>query len=136
MQLSIEINFIGIVQSSLKRLEDCPLQEDENGVEVTIGIFDQYLRGIANIKKGDSLLLFTWLHLASREVLECQPRNDSQAPHTGVFSTRSPDRPNPIGIHTVKVVSDPVNGSIIVFPLEVLDKTPVIDIKPIWHTSL
>ena len=112
-----EVNFIGIVHSSLKRLEDCPLQEDENGAEVTIEIFDQYLRSIADIKKGDSLLLFTWLHLASREVLACQPRNDNHAPHTGVFSTRSPDRPNPIGILTAKVVSGPVNGSIIVSPL-------------------
>ncbi len=124
------------MHSSLKRLEDCPLQEDENGPEATIEIYDQYFRGIANIKKGDTLLLLTWLHLALRDVLACQPRNDSQAPLTGVFSTRSPDRPNPIGIHTVKVVSDPVNGQIIVVPLEVLDKTPVIDIKPIWHTSL
>jgi tRNA-Thr(GGU) m(6)t(6)A37 methyltransferase TsaA len=95
-------------------------------------IAPEFSEGIKDIRAGDELLLFTWLHKADRKVITCQPRNDPQAAYTGVFSTRSPDRPNPIGIHLVKVVQ--IEGSSIrVSNLEALDQTPLIDIKPVWN---
>lgn len=122
---------IGVVHSGLKRLEDCPLQESENAPEATLEIFPEYITGIKNIKKGDRLLLLTWLHKSDRTVIATHPRNDPGSPLTGVFSTRSPDRPNPIGLHAVEVVSISDTGIIKVSGLEVLDQTPLVDIKPI-----
>jgi tRNA-Thr(GGU) m(6)t(6)A37 methyltransferase TsaA len=123
------LRFIGTIHSSLKRLEDCPMLENENAPAASIEIFAEFAEGIKDIKSGDEILLFTWLHLADRSVLSTHPRNDLTNPLTGVFSTRSPDRPNPIGIHKVKVIALAA-GQIVVSGLEVLDQTPVIDIKP------
>ncbi|HTI60055.1 tRNA (N6-threonylcarbamoyladenosine(37)-N6)-methyltransferase TrmO [Mucilaginibacter sp.] len=126
------IKFIGKIHSPLKSLDDCPRQEDEGAPAATIEIFAEYLEGIQNIAPGTDLLLLTWLDKADRTVLKLRPRNDPNAPLTGVFSTRSPDRPNPIGIHTVKVVSVSADGTIEICGIEVLDQTPVVDIKHIW----
>lgn len=136
MVIEQTIRFIGTVRSSLKRLEDCPLQEDENAPEAEIVISPDFTAGARDIKAGSELVLLTWLHQANRDILETKPRNDPAAPLTGVFSTRSPDRPNPIGIHTVKVLSIKKNGSIIISSLEVLDGTPLIDIKPAWNNRV
>src|SRR3569832_740155 len=126
------IKFIGIIHSPLKTLEDCSRQEDENAPEAVMEIFPEYAEGIQNIAVGEEILLLTWLHLADRTVLKLKPRNNPNAPLTGVFSTRSPDRPNPIGIHAVKVIS--VSGNrITVSGIEALDQTPVVDIKHIWR---
>jgi tRNA-Thr(GGU) m(6)t(6)A37 methyltransferase TsaA len=122
---------IGVVHSHLKRLEDCPLQESENAPQAILEIFPEYIKGIKDIKKGDQLLILTWLHKSDRTVVATHPRNDPAIPLTGVFSTRSPDRPNPIGLHAVEVVSILDAGMIKVSGLEVLDQTPLIDIKPI-----
>ena len=124
------LQFIGEVQSELKTIEDCPLQEAENAPQAFIKIFPEFLEGIDNIKEGSQLLLLTWLHEADRSVVKCIARRNYGTPKVGVFSTRSPDRPNPIGIHAVKVASVK-DGLIQVEALEVLDKTPVIDIKPL-----
>jgi tRNA-Thr(GGU) m(6)t(6)A37 methyltransferase TsaA len=79
---------------------------------------------------GDDLLVLTWLHLSSRDTLSVRPRNDESAPLTGVFSTRSPDRPNPIGLHRVRIRS--IDGTRIgVADLEALDGTPVLDVKAV-----
>jgi len=126
------IKFIGKIHSPLKSLDDCPLQEDEGAPAATIEIFPEYSEGIQNISSGTDILLFTWLDKADRTVLKLRPRNDPNAALTGVFSTRSPDRPNPIGIHAVKVVSVSTNGRIEISGIEVLNSTPVIDIKHIW----
>ena len=128
------ITFIGKIQSPLKNLEDCPLQESENAPEASIVIFPGFTEGIKDIKAGSEILLFTWFHKADRSVITCIPRRDFGSPLIGVFSTRSPDRPNPIGIHFVKVISIS-NGTIKVSALEVLDETPVIDIKPLWKNN-
>ena len=122
---------IGVVHSHLKRLEDCPLQESENAPQAIIEIFPEYIKGIKDIKKGDQLLILTWLHKSDRTVVATHPRNDPAIPLTGVFSTRSPDRPNPIGLHVVEVVAILDAGMIKVSGLEVLDQTPLVDIKPI-----
>ena len=122
---------IGVIHSDLKELRDCPLQEHENAPGAVIEIFTEFEEGAKNLKQGDELILLTWLHLADRAVLSTKPRNDPNASLTGVFSTRSPNRPNPIGIHFVKVVSDFKNRKFTVSGIEVLDQTPLIDIKPI-----
>src|SRR5690349_20228204 len=96
---SYNIKPIGVVRSTLKDLADCPLQETEGAPEATLTIDDGFTSGIADIQPGDRLILFTWLHKADRGVLKCHPRNEMASPELGVFSTRSPDRPNPIGMH-------------------------------------
>jgi len=125
-----QLKFIGVIHSVLKNLEDCPKLETEDAPEAEIEIYSEFVSGIKDIKPGSFLLLFTWLHLANRAILTTHPRNNPKSPLTGVFSTRSPDRPNPVGIHNVKVISVAKKGFIKVSGLEVLDKTPVIDIKP------
>lgn len=130
MANSDRLNFIGAIHSQLKDLEKCPRQENENAPEATVEIFTEFAEGTENIKQGDELILFTWLHRSDRSVLKTIPRNDAGNPVTGVFSTRSPDRPNPIGIHFVKVTATVSNTVFSVSALEVLDGTPLIDIKP------
>lgn len=127
------IKFIGKIYSELKRIEECPLQENENAPEAVLQIFPEFREGIQDIKPGSEILLLTWLHMADRNVIKCKPRNNPKSPLTGVFSTRSPDRPNPIGIHLVKVLSISDNGLIKVSAMEVIDQTPIIDIKPTWN---
>jgi tRNA-Thr(GGU) m(6)t(6)A37 methyltransferase TsaA len=129
------MKFIGIIHSAIKSIEECPLQENENAPEVLLEIFPEFIQGIKDITAGAEILLFTWLHLADRTVVKCKPRNNEAAPLTGVFSTRSPDRPNPIGMHCVKVFSIE-NGLMKVSGLEVIDQTPLIDIKPVLKGSI
>jgi tRNA-Thr(GGU) m(6)t(6)A37 methyltransferase TsaA len=124
------LTIIGTVNSPLKKLEDCPLQERENAPEATITILPAFAEGIQNIKAGAEILILTWLHQADRTVIKCIPRREFDAPKIGVFSTRSPDRPNPIGMHQAKVVS--VSENVLkISALEALDQTPVLDIKPV-----
>lgn len=131
--MEFSIKFIGKIHSQLKKIEECPLQENEDAPAATIIIFPEFIEGIQDIIPGSEILLLTWLHMANRNVLQCYPRNNKEFLLTGIFSTRSPDRPNPIGIHFVKVHSVPGNGSINISGLEVIDQTPLIDIKPVWN---
>jgi len=126
------LKIIGKIHSELKRAEDCPLQENENAPEAIVEIFTEFLEGIKNIKPGSKILLLTWLHQADRSIIKCVPRNNYDSPIIGVFATRSPDRPNPIGIHSVKILSIE-NNRLKVSALEVLDQTPLIDIKPVLN---
>src|SRR5262245_3198932 len=129
------IKFIGKVHSTLKNIEECPLQESENAPNAVIEIFPEFLEGTREIEKGAEILLLTWLHEADRSTIRCVTRNNFDSPKIGVFSTRSPDRPNPIGIHRTKVISVSGTGEIKVAALEVLDQTPIIDIKPVWKQA-
>jgi tRNA-Thr(GGU) m(6)t(6)A37 methyltransferase TsaA len=122
---------IGIVHSSLKNLKDCPLQEAEGAPEAVLEIYPAYLEGLDGLGPGSELVLLTWFHEANRSVVKCYPRNHVDAPYIGVFGTRSPDRPNPIGLHYVRITEMDENGKIKVFPLEALDGTPLVDIKPV-----
>ena len=126
------LKIIGKIHSELKKVEDCPLQENENAPEAIVEIFPDFLEGIKNINPGSKILLLTWLHQADRSVIKCVARNNYGSPMIGVFSTRSPDRPNPIGIHSVKILSIE-NNRLKVSALEVLDQTPLIDIKPVLN---
>ena len=130
------IRFIGTIHSELKSIEDCPLQESEKAPKAEIRILPEFMEGIKDIDPEAEIILLTWLHEADRSVMSTKPRNDSEAPMTGFFSTRSPDRPNPIGIHFVKVISVAEDGLIKVSNLEVLDQTPLIDIKQVWKNKL
>ena len=127
------VQFIGKIHSDLKSIQECPLQENENAPEAEIIIFPEFIEGIRDIVAGSEILILTWLHMADRSVIKCYPRNNYESPFIGVFSTRSPDRPNPIGIHFVKVLSISDDGLIKVSGLEVIDQTPLIDIKPVWN---
>ena len=123
------LKFIGKSHSSLKKVEDCPLQENEDAPEATIEIYPEFLEGIKDLKPGSKIVLLTWLNKADRDVIACIPRRNYNSPKIGVFATRSPDRPNPVGLHSVKVLSVE-NNLIKVSALEVLDQTPLVDIKP------
>ena len=125
------LKFIGKVESNLKKIEDCPLQESESAPPATLVIDPEFAEAMKDIKPGSEILLLTWMHMADRTVMTTKPRNNPAARLTGVFSTRSPDRPNPIGMHIVKVIAVPEKGTIKVSALEVLDQTPLIDIKPV-----
>lgn len=125
-----KLSYIGTVRSTLKKLEDCPLQETEQAPAAIIEVSNDFVVGIRSLKPGDKILLLTWLHEADRSVIECYPRNQVNAPTLGVFATRSPNRPNPIGIHQVTITSIEKN-IVTVDALEALDGTPVIDIKPV-----
>jgi tRNA-Thr(GGU) m(6)t(6)A37 methyltransferase TsaA len=125
------ISAIGHISSTLKKLEDCPRQESENAPPATIHIYSKFNEAVADIKVGDQLILLTWLSRSDRTVLTTHPRNNPANALTGVFSTRSPDRPNPIGLHNVTVTAINKDRSFEVEALEVLDGTPIVDIKSV-----
>jgi len=125
---------IGFVRSELTRLEDAPMQGDEGAPEAWLELTSQAAKGLLGIKAGDELLVLTWLHLAQRDVLQVHPRGDLNRPLTGVFATRSPDRPNPVGLHRVSVL-EVAEQNLRVAPLEAIDGTPIVDIKPVLATG-
>lgn len=128
MQGHAQVNFIGQVKSELKTVKDCPCQEKEGAPAARVEIFPPFRDALNGIKQGSHLVILTWFHKANRETLKVHPRGNPKNPLAGVFFTRSPNRPNPIGLHTVRVTDVDENG-LTVEPLEALDKTPVIDIK-------
>jgi tRNA-Thr(GGU) m(6)t(6)A37 methyltransferase TsaA len=124
------IRFIGIVHSPIKSLSEAPLQEYEGAPVATIHINKEFIPAIDGIAPGQKVFVLTWLHKSDRTVLTTHPRNDIRNPKLGVFATRSPDRPNPIGLHVAVVTAVSTDGVLSVSQLEVIDGTPVIDIKP------
>ena len=125
---------IGVVHSQLTDLEDAPMQGDEGAPEAWLELTPSAAPGLLGITPGDELILLTWLHLAERDVLQVHPRGDLSRPLTGVFATRSPDRPNPIGLHRVSVL-EVAEQKLKVAPLEAIDGTPIVDIKPVLAAS-
>jgi tRNA-Thr(GGU) m(6)t(6)A37 methyltransferase TsaA len=124
------IKLIGLIRSEIKNREDAPLFYTEDAPNAFLEVIPAYLEGLDRMQVGDEIIVITWLHCADRGVLKVHPRNDESRPLTGVFSTRSPDRPNPLGLHRVKVLGiDP--GRLHIGPIEAIDGTPVIDIKPV-----
>lgn len=121
---------IGVVHSELTNMADAPRQGDEGGYEAWLELTPQVAPGVAGIRVGDSLIILTWLHQAQRDVLQVHPRGRLERPLTGVFATRSPDRPNPIGLHQVSVLQME-RQHLKVAPIEAVDGTPIIDIKPV-----
>lgn len=125
----MELVAIGTVESPLADRGSAPKQGDEGAPDAWLIFEPRVADGLEGIAVGDELLVLTWLDRAARDVLRVIPRGDSTRPETGVFATRSPDRPNPIGLHRVTVVSiDRLR--LRVRDLEALDGTPILDVKP------
>ncbi|HEX9035956.1 MAG TPA: tRNA (N6-threonylcarbamoyladenosine(37)-N6)-methyltransferase TrmO [Ktedonobacterales bacterium] len=120
---------IGVIHSVLKRREDAPMQASEGAPDAWIEVEAAVTDGLSGIAMGDDLIVITWLHRAHRDTLLTHPRNDKSQALRGVFATRSPDRPNPLGLHRVTVRT--IEGNRMqVGPIEAIDGTPVVDIKP------
>jgi tRNA-Thr(GGU) m(6)t(6)A37 methyltransferase TsaA len=126
----VEVKVVGVVESSLTDVNLAPRQADESAPEASL-VFDEEVReALRNIRPGDKLIVLTWLHRTQRNVLRVHPRGDPTREPEGVFSTRSPHRPNPIGLHQVEVTD--VDGlRLRVRSLEAVDGTPIIDLKPV-----
>jgi tRNA-Thr(GGU) m(6)t(6)A37 methyltransferase TsaA len=129
-QATYALHPIGLVRSPLKDPADAPRQGDEGAPQVWLDLSPDVAEGLEGITVGDNLLVLTWLDRARRDVLKLRPRGDSTRPLTGVFATRSADRPNPIGLHRVTVL-EIFGPRLRVEPLEAIDGTPVVDIKPV-----
>jgi tRNA-Thr(GGU) m(6)t(6)A37 methyltransferase TsaA len=130
-----EIKPIGRVSSSLKTLDAAPRQADEGAPEAWLVFEPEAVEGLRNIRPGDDLVLITWLDRARRDVLNVHPRGDVSRPPEGVFSTRSPHRPNPLGLHDVKVTAIE-SGRVQVSSLEAIDGTPIVDVKPMLSADI
>jgi tRNA-Thr(GGU) m(6)t(6)A37 methyltransferase TsaA len=125
---------IGWVESPLVDPDAAPLQGDEGAPDAWLGFHDDVGAGLTDLQVGSEVLVLTWLDRARRDVLRVHPRGDANRPETGVFSTRSPDRPNPIGLHRVRVLA--IEGlRIRVDNLEALDRTPILDVKPVLGST-
>ena len=121
---------IGWVQSPLTERDQAPRQGDEGAPGAWLVLEPDMADAMADLEPGSEVILLTWLDRAHRDVMRVHPRGDESRPLEGVFSTRSPDRPNPIGLHPVRIVA--IEGtSIEVRNLEALDKTPILDLKPV-----
>lgn len=121
---------VGWVESPLTDRESAPKQGDEGAPDAWIVFEPWVFDALDGISEGDDLIVITWLDQAHRDVLRVHPRSDPSRDLQGVFGTRSPDRPNPIGLHRVKVgaIDD---GRVLVHDLEAIDGTPVLDVKPV-----
>jgi tRNA-Thr(GGU) m(6)t(6)A37 methyltransferase TsaA len=121
---------VGRVESPLKDLESAPKQGDEGAPDAWLVFHPEVSRALDGLAEGDELLVLTWLERASRDMLDVHPRGEVSRPRQGVFSTRSPHRPNPIGLHRVRILS--LEGARIrVRGLEAIDGTPLLDVKPV-----
>ena len=128
--MSFEAVVIGTVRSPLTDPADAPKQGDEGAPDAAIEVRKELVAAIDGLRAGAEVLLLTWLDRADREVLAVHPRGDRGRPLQGVFATRAPHPPNPIGLHRVRVLA--VEGATVrVSGLEAVDGTPVLDIKPV-----
>jgi tRNA-Thr(GGU) m(6)t(6)A37 methyltransferase TsaA len=130
-----ELRPVGWVESTLVDPDAAPKQGDEGSPEATLVFDEAVAEAFRDLEPGAEVLVLTWLHLARRDVLRVHPRSDPANPEQGVFNTRSPDRPNPIGLHRVQIVA--IDGARFrVRNLEALDGTPVVDVKPVLDQRL
>ena len=119
---------IGHIRSALRALEDAPRQGREGAPDAWLDIEPRFAPALLGLEAGDEILVITWLHRGDRGVLQVHPRSDPRNPLAGVFVTRSPDRPNPLGLHPVTVRE--ISGTQLrIGPIEAIDGTPVVDIK-------
>ncbi len=121
---------VGVIRSELRSRRAAPRQGAEGAPDAWIEVHPWAARGLEGVGVGDEIVVVTWLHRARRDVLRVHPRSDRRRPLIGVFATRSPDRPNPLGLHPV-VVRATDGNRLRVGPIEAIDGTPVVDIKPL-----
>jgi tRNA-Thr(GGU) m(6)t(6)A37 methyltransferase TsaA len=125
---------IGYIHSHLKHREEAPKQGTKGAPDAWLEVNPRVAEGLEGIAAGAEIILTTWFHKAYRNILNVQPRGDKNMPLTGVFATRSPDRPNPLGLHRVTVL-EIAGDKLKVGPIEAIDGTPVVDIKPVLPQS-
>jgi len=125
---------IGFLQSPLKEPGEAPMQGYEGAPDAWLEVHVSVAEGLEALAVGDEIIVITWLHKAQRDILKVHPRGDETVPLAGVFATRSPDRPNPLGLHRV-TVRDIAGERLQVGPIEAIDGTPVVDIKPVLPQS-
>ena len=131
MRKRYTLHQIGQIHSTLRALEDAPRQGTEGAPDAWLEVDPTFSRALLGIAPGDDVVIVTWLHLADRDVLQVHPRGDPKNPLAGVFATRSPHRPNPLGLHRV-TVREIAGTRLRVGPIEAIDGTPVVDIKAVW----
>ena len=127
---SYTVQPVGVIHSELTDRAEAPMQGYEGAPEAWLEVTPEAAQGLEGIAAGDEIIVLTWLHRTERNVLLVHPRGNLDAPLTGVFATRSPDRPNPIGLHRVTVL-EVAGRRLRVAPIEAIDGTPVVDIKPV-----
>ena len=126
----ISLRPVGRVESPLTDLRDAPRQPDEGAPAAWLAFEPDVADALGGLAVGDTIVVLTWFDRARRDVLTTRPRDDPARPEQGVFGTRSPDRPNPIGLHTVRITAiEGTRGA--VDALEAVDGTPVLDVKPL-----
>ena len=125
---------LGFLHSPLKHRGEAPNQGREGAPDAWLEVNSTVAEGLEGIAVGNEIILITWFHKADRDILKLHPRGDENMPLTGVFATRSPDRPNPLGLHRVTVLE--ITGKRLkVGPIEAIDGTPIVDIKPVLPQS-
>ena len=127
---------VGRVVSPLVDREHAPKQGHEGAPESWLVFEPEFLEALADLRAGDEILVLTWLDRSDRDVQRVHPRDDPSAPLLGVFSTRSQDRPNPVGIHRVRIVEVETVTRFRVLDLEAFDGTPIVDVKPVLDRVL
>ena len=120
---------IGVIRSTIKKRSEAPKQGSEGAPDAWLEVSPLVAEGLDGLAAGDDVIVVTWLHQARRDVLKVHPRSERHRPLTGVFATRSPDRPNPLGLHAV-TVREVAKNRLRIGPIEAIDGTPVVDIKP------
>jgi tRNA-Thr(GGU) m(6)t(6)A37 methyltransferase TsaA len=132
---SFELRAIGRVESTLTDLESAPRQPDEGAPPAWLVFEPAMFEALRSLQPGDEVIVITWLDRARRDALRVHPRGDTSREMEGVFSTRSPHRPNPIGLHRVKITA--VDGTRVqVRALEAVNGTPIVDVKPVLNEDI
>jgi tRNA-Thr(GGU) m(6)t(6)A37 methyltransferase TsaA len=132
---NFDVKPIGRVESPLTDLAAAPKQADEGAPAAWLVFEPEVREGLLGLRPGDEVILITWLDRARRDVLSNHPRSDTSRPLAGVFTTRSPHRPNPVGLHPVEITA--IDGlRVRVRSLEALDGTPIIDVKGILREDI
>jgi tRNA-Thr(GGU) m(6)t(6)A37 methyltransferase TsaA len=135
MSITYQVVAIGTVRSPLTDRAQAPKQGREGAPNAWLELEPAYREAARDLEVGEEVLILTWFHRADRLVLQTHPRDDESIPLTGIFSTRSPDRPNPIGIHRVRILQIVDGLRLHVSALEAIDGTPIVDLKPVLDES-
>jgi tRNA-Thr(GGU) m(6)t(6)A37 methyltransferase TsaA len=125
-----DLHPIGVIRSRIVSRAQAPKQGSEGAPDAWLEVNPSFVDALVGLAAGDEIIVLTWLHRARRDTLKVYPRSDRRRPLTGVFATRSPDRPNPVGLHQV-TVRKIVKNRLRIGPIEAIDGTPVVDIKPV-----